>query len=125
MACNPNEDSRLTHRQKMDQVIDGLNYLTTQEVDALLQVIEAFKVREVVSIPFEEPGVCELPGIAFRIKDVARVLTTNFPDTCPGLSIEFYGGIGFCSHFETTDDRDAALKKVSSLMSNIPVTPSQ
>lgn len=120
MESNPNEDSRLTHRQKMDQVIDGLNYLTTQEVDALLQVIEAFKVREEVVIPFEEPGVCELPGIAFRIKDVSRVLARNPPNSSPGLSIEFCGGGGFYSLFESAEERDAALKRVSNLMANIP-----
>jgi hypothetical protein len=109
----------------MDQVIDGLDYLTTQEVDALISTIEAFKVREEVSIPLEEPGVCELPGITFRVKDVSRVLVTNLPDSLPGLSIVFTNGVSYLSYFETEEDRDAALKKVSSLMSSIPATSSQ
>jgi len=125
MEDNSDKNTRLTHRQKMDQVIDGLDYLTTQEVDALISTIEAFKVREEVSIPLEEPGVCELPGITFRVKDVSRVLVTNLPDSLPGLSIVFTNGVSYLSYFETEEDRDAALKKVSSLMSSIPATSSQ
>lgn len=37
---------KLTHKQKMDKVIDDLNYLTTSEIDALLTTTKAFKERE-------------------------------------------------------------------------------
>ena len=36
----------LTHREKMDKLIDDLDYLVTSELDALLATTKAFKERE-------------------------------------------------------------------------------
>jgi len=37
--------SKLTHQQKMDKLVDDLDYLTTAEIDALLATTKAFKTR--------------------------------------------------------------------------------
>ena len=37
---------RLKHNQKVEKLIDDLNYLTTSEIDALLATTKAFKERE-------------------------------------------------------------------------------
>ena len=39
----------LTHREKMDKLIDDLDYLVTSELDALLATTKAFKEREELS----------------------------------------------------------------------------
>ena len=39
----------LTHREKMDKIIDDLDYLVTSELDALLATTKAFKEREELS----------------------------------------------------------------------------
>jgi len=46
---------KLTHKQKMDKLVDNLNYLTTEEVDALLATTKAFKTRnEIKGAPTTE-----------------------------------------------------------------------
>jgi len=46
---------KLTHKQKMDKLVDDLNYLTTEEVDALLATTKAFKTRnEIKGAPTTE-----------------------------------------------------------------------
>jgi len=46
---------KLTHKQKMDKLVDDLNYLTTEEVDALFATTKAFKTRnEIKGAPTTE-----------------------------------------------------------------------
>jgi len=47
--------SKLTHQQKMDKLVDDLDYLTTAEIDALLATTKAFKTRnEIKGAPTTE-----------------------------------------------------------------------
>ena len=124
-----NKTEFMTHRQKMDRVIDGLDFLTTKEVEALIGTIEAFKIREEILPPYHPPNpmaiqmqasksstVCKLPGITFDARDVSRLLNVNYPVESPGLSIIFKDGTGHCSHFETEEERDQAAKDLSDLV---------
>jgi hypothetical protein len=40
----------LTHREKMDKLIDELDYLNTAEVESLLKTAETFKIKNEIGI---------------------------------------------------------------------------
>lgn len=45
----------LTHREKMDKLIDELDYLNTAEVESLLKTAETFKIKnEIRGIPTKD-----------------------------------------------------------------------
>ena len=45
----------LTHREKMDKLIDELDYLNTAEVESLLKTAETFKIKnEIEGIPTKD-----------------------------------------------------------------------
>jgi len=45
----------LTHREKMDKLIDELDYLNTAEVESLLKTAETFKIKnEIGGIPTKD-----------------------------------------------------------------------
>lgn len=46
---------RMTHKEKMDKLIDELDYLNTAEVESLLKTAETFKIKnEIGGIPTKD-----------------------------------------------------------------------
>lgn len=102
--------NELTHKEKMDQVIGGLDYLTTKEVDALITTIEAFKDDKPTS------RIYKRPEMTFDIRYVSSIIKVNSPEGTCGLTISFRDGTGSCTYFETEDERDRAAEEISNLL---------
>ena len=77
----------LTHREKMDKLIDDLDYLVTSELDALLATTKAFKEREELSGVSTKDLVEELKkrvgietfGVGAEEKYVLNIIYPTYP----------------------------------------------